>query len=79
MKKKITKKNWSGRCLSDWILPGEFTFCSRCGEACRYGAEAYLCEDCKFWLAPTDDNAPRDAVIDHTKLRERIAKWVIDE
>ena len=33
--------------LLEQIKPGEFTFCSRCGENVHYGKKEFMCSQCK--------------------------------
>ena len=57
--------------IDDFIAPGEFTFCSRCGEICHKGSADFMCTKCLsgpsglhpsgFWSV---EGAERDAGIE---------------
>ena len=42
----------------DYIAPGEFAFCGRCGEVCREGEKDFWCNGCldSFSGKPCDEN-----------------------
>ena len=33
--------------LEQYIKPGEFTYCSRCGDVCHIGSEDFICMKCR--------------------------------
>lgn len=39
--------------LVEYIKPGEFTFCSRCGSICSNTNKAFMCVSCKSSLFPS--------------------------
>lgn len=78
-------------CCSDWIKPGEFTFCSRCGDICHIGGINFQCFLCllSFPVDIRDEQLRHEYDILHKaekkisdvvcETREKIAKYRRDE
>ena len=65
---------------SDWILPGEFTFCGRCGraETCRRGGDAFWCDRCRAMAMgwPRRPERPRRAAW-LRRAMIRLGRWLL--
>lgn len=60
--------------LIQFIKPGEFTFCSRCGMIARWGNKNFMCEKCRFNLFPIEKVSNQQ--FEETLLKQRYEKIV---